>query len=556
MASTSQAADMDRLAALPFEIRKRILNELNNRRDVFNLCSQSPQMLRTSQPLHKQFLETELGVEVIAKVFPDALAVTMFPVINREASEKTQREVVRRHLKNWRNKDLADRCTEAHKTAAAYFLDETVTLFVEDFAAKARSLDGDDSQLWFPLWVNEERRTAAPIYVDSVREYRPSERIRLFRAFCRFQMLSMIVQARSGRQIWSMSQQKELLETFFDAWEVEEVLCIHQYVGDLHTLLWIKHLNYITAAIDKASLEWHTHWCQRETGSASEALDRSLALRYDPSNAKTTDHFRSLFHVATAGQITTVRKLEFVDVWAQSMFLKHISTFGLGFLKLFLLENESSYKHWIRTHGDFILGKIAHPGKAAHLGADSDWVWIGDLVPVDSDDNGNDTSDEDDETDDPPTNLGKDPGVREDEANLAWKLLKKASQTSRYGFRRCGWVFWDEERLRELRFWNTTRDIDEESLTRDLAWAAERHGALDDDDTDHSSIPEQDEVSPAQKKLFRLAQEKIDAVKAIWASGLDDDEDDDEETEYHPLSFLHGARMFPSAWELIIHHGI
>ncbi|KAF9871247.1 hypothetical protein CkaCkLH20_11168 [Colletotrichum karsti] len=542
------------LGALPFEIRKKILNSLDNRRDVFRICSQSPEMLRAAKPLRKQYLEAELGAGVVTAVFPDAMAVITFPRVDRATPEKTQRTLMRHHLEKWRHKDLVENCTEAQKRAAACFIDKTVIPFVEDFADKAKNLNGKNDQVCFPWWVNKDRRKEVAILPDYVFDYRPEERVRLIRAFCRFQLLSKVIQARPGPQLWSMRQQEELLKTFFDAWEVEEVLSVQQYVGDLHTLLWMKHLNYMAVAITRASEDFCMNF---HTPGWNKARNRNswFVLMYDPAHPQTAGHIRSLFHMEKRGfQNKPVRKLEFVDVWTQSTFLKHLATFGLDFLHSMLMKDEGSYKHWIRVHGDAILAKIADPAEAAHFGADADWLWIGDVGDennsntMNNDDIINNNSDDGDENDDPPTNLGRNPGVREGEANLAWKLLKNASQTSRYGFRRCGWVFWDEERLRKLKFWDPERDVDAENLPKDLAWAAKSEC-----DCMRGGSGMYGSMSPAEKKLYRLAQEKSEMVKAIGAEVFEDEffEDEIEEAEYHPLSFLHCSQMLPVDWSLI-----
>ncbi|KAF6808603.1 hypothetical protein CSOJ01_07458 [Colletotrichum sojae] len=471
MADRKRSGDV--FASLPIEIRKAILNNVE-RQDALNICSHSAAMYRASLPLAKQLLESELGADVISQVFPDAHAFTTFLNLAQLATDDEKKAAVKLHLTKWHNGDLVSKMSELDKIEAAHYLERIVVPFARDFAHKNADIFTGHLQLRFPDWSHPSRGQAngstsrydTLVPASPLTDFYPSERVRLLRAFCRFDIMSKVIKARPGAQLYSMAEQKDLLSDFFDAWEMEEITCVQKYVLDLHLLLVREYM----AEIPRFVAGWAARADRiRGAGTVEEARD-SITQAYAILRGDFPLHQeagvapgQSPFHVDfkmrnCLGVEAPIRKFPFLDVQTQSTFVKQIATFGLDHLHELLGCSPWRYVYWLRDNQDKLLANMATPEQAQYFGMDPNRLWVepdeefavhlhGTVVQDNGSDDGNDSADE------PVVYLGLNPGKREEQSNLGWRLLKNASAKSIEGFRRCGWVFWDEARLRQQHFW-------------------------------------------------------------------------------------------------------
>ncbi|KAF6817108.1 hypothetical protein CMUS01_12149 [Colletotrichum musicola] len=478
MADQKRSSDL--FATLPIEIRKDILNNIGGQ-DALNICSHSAAMYRASLPLAKQLLESELGPDVISQVFPDAYAFTAFPDLAQFADDE-KKAAVKLHLTKWRNGDLISKMSELDKIEAAHYLERIVVPFARDFAHKNADIFDGHLQLRFPDWSHPSRGQATGstaqyhtlVPAGPLTDFYPSERVRLLRAFCRFDVMSKVIKARPGTQLYSMAEQKDLLSKLFDAWEVEEIICVQKYVLDLHLLLVREYM----AEIPRFVAGWAARADRiRGAGTVEEARDSITQayaiLRGDfpwhqqpavvPGQGPFHVNFKIDFKMRNClGVEAPIRKFPFLDVETQSTFVKQIATFGLDHLHELLSCSPWYYVYWLRDNQDDLLRDMATPEQAQYFGMDPNQIWVepdeefavhlhGAVVPNTGVNNGSDDGNSPDN--EPVVHFGLDPGKREEQSNLGWRLLKNASAKSIEGFRRCGWVFWDEARLRQQRFW-------------------------------------------------------------------------------------------------------
>ncbi|GJC90092.1 hypothetical protein ColLi_12930 [Colletotrichum liriopes] len=474
--------DGDPFAMLPVEIHKEILDSLGHRGNVLAICQASSAVqgaTNANGAAIKQFLETELGSAQLRMLLHDALAAVMFPITAGIPTDTEKKAELCKHLQSWKSGELYDRANDNDKMAAYTFIDQVVIPFAEDFAALTQMIGQVPNQIRVPDWAHASRCNRAPPRASmNIWHYETEERVRLIRAFCRFELLSKVIQARPGGQLYTFPQQRLLLAEFFDAWEVEEILCVQLYIGDMHTILLEAHLFGIFNSMRNGPGNAHCADDNPERrfirlrrgpfeddetdddeseyesdGSASLAIgfvednlsgslaqdgsERSAAdaLGYpedtsDDSEYSYFDYDESDWFTKTGDEAdpgTLCTKFELAGREKHSTFIKQIATFGLELLQHFIKSDKQTYSHWIRANGHILLDSMT-----THEGANT--------------------------TDPPPTNAdlshGRFPGTNEAASNAAWKHIDATNPQLREAFRRCAWVFWSDARLRGNIFWN------------------------------------------------------------------------------------------------------
>ncbi|OBR05416.1 hypothetical protein CH63R_12119 [Colletotrichum higginsianum IMI 349063] len=531
MSSNANAFDGDPFYSFPYEIRNQILRGLNHRDNILAISQASPAMNTIiltdgGSPL-KKYLEVELGLTQLWALTDDALAVVMFPSTAHIALESKKKEAIEDHIKSWRSQDLYHCASDAEKLAAYTFVDEVAIPFTEDFAALTQTIDTTNGQIRVPDWAHESRKVRADASLKmNIWEYEPEERVRLIRGFCRFEILSKVIRARPGRQLFSYPQQRLLFNEYFDAWEMEEVLCVQQYVGEMHTMLLEAHIDdiiYTLADAAKLYRMFPQYMCKsiirlrrgpfHENGNGIVSSDETennsvgvgssfndledpgedesnwdedllntfgyLGLNSDDdyddesqfsdssdedSDEGEVDYYTKTDDEADPGTLCT--KFELADYQKQTIFLKQVATFGLDFLQHFLKSPKQAYTRWIHANGHIMLHGLANPNEAKYFGPlgnpRSRWIQRGDFDPVEMD-GATVVAVGPSQQGPNPTNAtlsyGRFPGALEQASNTAWKHLDGTNPQLREAFRRCGWVFWSDERLRANVFWNRRRDV-------------------------------------------------------------------------------------------------
>ncbi|OHW94379.1 hypothetical protein CSPAE12_07002 [Colletotrichum incanum] len=491
-----KAFEGDPFATLPVELQKEILDGLGHRGDVLAISQASSAVQETTNAngaTIRQFLETELGSSQLRMLLHDALAVIMFPITVSIPTDTDKKAQISKHLQSWKSGELYDRANDIDKMAAYTFIDQVVIPFAEDFAALTQMIGKVPNQIRVPDWAHASRCNRAPSRVNmSIWQYETEERVCLIRAFCRFELLSKVIQARPGVQLYTLSQQRLLLAEFFDAWEVEEILCVQLYIGDMHTILLEAHISGIINTMCNDSYNAHRADYNPESrfvrlrrgpfedgesdddeseyesdGSANhtigmiednlsgslaqDELERSVMdlfgypedtsddseySYFDDDNER--DWFTKTGYEADPGTLCT--KFELAGREKHSTFIKQIATFGLELLQHFIKSDKQTYSHWIRANGHIILEGIATLDEAKYFGplGERDTFWMAprllDPLQIDGD---NST------TIPPPTNAdlsyGRFPGTNESASNTAWKHIDATNPQLREAFRRCAW---------------------------------------------------------------------------------------------------------------------
>ncbi|KAK1993315.1 hypothetical protein LX36DRAFT_752425 [Colletotrichum falcatum] len=543
----SRTSAGDPFMKLPVELQKAILDDLDDRRDVYAISHASPIM--AMHGILEQILETELGPAQLCALLPDALAAVMFPDVHQHPQDAAKKSAITLHLQDWKSgRLLREHASAADKAAAYAFINRLAIPFAEDFAAVAGVIDGD--QIRLPAWAHPLRSGRVRPPAAEIWRYEPEERVRLLRAFCRFELLSAVVRARPGAQLWTLAEQRRLLNTFFEAWEVEEVLCVQMYVGEMHTVLFETHVVDVLETLTTVSVisrlldnerdgpfvrvrrgpfedyqqadeddydyyydenddnemddgddESHAESAggsqltveliesiqpaspaqddsegsdAADTDSSSEILSPSSYFDSDDADSLADDEtqwFTKTGYEANPG--TPCAKFELAGREKHSVFVKQTATFGLAFLKHWIRSDAGEYGAWIRAHGHVLLDGMAGPHDAEYFGPFGargggggsgggavPWLAFRLLDPT--------QIDGDNATANPPrTNAdlayGRAPGVDADAAdaaaNTAWLHIDATNPQLREAFRRCGWVFWSDARLRRSVFWNRRLDV-------------------------------------------------------------------------------------------------
>ncbi|KAK1976253.1 hypothetical protein LZ30DRAFT_806150 [Colletotrichum cereale] len=461
----------DPFMRIPNELRKAILNDLGDRRDIYAISQASPPMGKAALSAHgilEQLLQTELGPDQLRALLPDALAVVMFPNTTGTPSDAGKKAAIRQHLLAWKSSsDLVGRADDADKSAAYAFVDRLAIPFAEDFTALAGTIDNADDQIRLPAWAHRRRTGKARRPAVEIWRYEPEERVRLLRAFCRFELLSRVIRARPGAQLYSLAEQRGLLRVLFHAWEVEEILCVQLYVGDLHTILFETHVVDVLETLSTTSI------IARLTDHMRDS--RLIRLRRGPfedsySDSDSADDDETEWFTKTGLEPdpgTPCARFELAGHAKHAVFVKQTATFGLAFLEHFLRSDARVYSRWIRANGHVLLDGMADPDEAEYLGpfgardpaaGGVAWLTPRHLDPA--------QLDGDNAVASPPlTNANLAYGRRahgdgaDAAANTAWGHLDATNPQLREAFRRCGWVFWSDARLRRHVFWNRRLDV-------------------------------------------------------------------------------------------------
>ncbi|KAK1579988.1 uncharacterized protein LY79DRAFT_672180 [Colletotrichum navitas] len=528
-AADSRTSAGDPFMKMPVELHKFILDDLDDRRDVYAISRASPIMAKTARGTHgilEQLLQTELGPAQLRALLPDALAALMFPTALWYPSDAAKKAAILQHLRDWKSNRLGDRASDDDKAAAHVFIHRLAIPFAEDFAALTGTVDNVDDQIRLPAWAHDRRSKKAPRPAAEIWRYEPEERVRLLRAFCRFELLSKVIRARPGAQLWTLAEQRHILNAFFEAWEVEEVLCVQMYVGEMHTILFETHvvdvldtmssISIISRLLDPARVgqsvrlrrgpfedyyeadddetnEYKTdkdeideHHDESHTASAgSDAhTDGSSEVSSSPyddddddesSASDSADDDETAWFTKTGTEPnpgTPCAKFELAGHEKHATFVKQTATFGLAFLKHFLRSDAPTYSRWIRARGRVLLNGMADPDEAEYFGphgarraVDGGVAWLSFRILDPTQLDGDNAA-----ASPPRTNAdlayGRTPGgAREDDddaaaaANTAWRHLDATNPQLREAFRRCGWVFWSDARLRRNVFWNRRLDV-------------------------------------------------------------------------------------------------
>ncbi|KAK2043469.1 hypothetical protein LZ31DRAFT_524315 [Colletotrichum somersetense] len=529
-AAGSRTPAGDPFMKMPVELHKAILNDLNDRRDVFAIRKASPIMSKTTRGSHgilEQLLQTEIGPAQLRALLPDALAAVMFPTVLGHSSDTAKKTAILQHLRDWKSNRLGDRASDDEKMAAHVFIDRLAIPFAEDFAALTGTIDYLDVQIRLPAWAHKEQSQRAPRPAPGIWSYEPEERVRLLRAFSRFELLSKVIRARPGTQLYTFDEQIGLLSTFFEAWEVEEILCVQLYIGDMHTILFETHFSDVFGKILESS------YILRRLGKVAGQVVRLRRQSLEEGYIGESDDEYSIWSAdSDAEPGIPCAKFELAGHEKHGIFVKQTATFGLAFLKHFLRSDPKAYSHWIRAYGHVLLDGMAVPDEVEYFGplgedeARNDLRWLSyrrlDAAQLD----GNATT----AIIPPQTNAylayGRAPdAVLEDDANTAWRHLNATNSQLREAFRRCGWVFWSDERLRRNVFWNRRLDVfSPDSAPR---WLYRPHGVSistpdedDNEDDRHEYILPESEINANMKWVLESAGPAPDLRSAAEAKFL------------------------------------
>ncbi|EFQ35658.1 hypothetical protein CGRA01v4_09842 [Colletotrichum graminicola] len=462
-AADSRTSAGDPFMKMPFELRKSILDDLDNRRDVYAISRASPIMAKTARGTHgilEQLLETELGPAQLRALLPDALAALMFPTAVWYPSDAAKKAAILQHIRDWKSNRLGDRAGDDDKVAAHVFIHRLAIPFAEDFAALTGTVGKVADQIRLPAWAYDRRYKKAPRPAVEIWRYEPEERVRLLRAFCRFELLSKVISARPGAQLWTLTEQFLLLNALFEAWEVEEVFCVQMYVGEMHTILFETHVVDVLDTMSSNSIR--SRLLDPARVDQSVRLSRGPFDDYYEVDDEETEWFTKIGPERNPG--TPCAKFELAGYDKHATFVKQTATFGLAFLKHFLRSDAPTYSRWIRAHGHVLLNGMADPDEAEYVGpygtrsdVDGGVLWLSFRVLDTAQLDGGNAAVRPLRTNADLAYIRHTPD--DVAANTAWRHLDATNPQLREAFRRCGWVFWSDARLRRNVFWNRRLDV-------------------------------------------------------------------------------------------------
>ncbi|KAK2007367.1 hypothetical protein LZ32DRAFT_651192 [Colletotrichum eremochloae] len=547
----------DPFMKIPVELHKAILDDLDDRRDVYAISQASPVMNKTARGIHgivEQLLRTELGQAQLRTLIPDALAVVMFPPTIRTLSDTGKKAMIVKHFWDWKSNHFRHHVSYAAKTAAYVFIDRFAIPFAEDFAALTGTIHNVGNQIRLPEWAHHRRSRKATLPATGIWRYGPEERVRLLRAFCRFELLSKVIRARPGAQLHDFDEPIDLLKLCFKAWEVEEILCVQLYVGDMYTILFETHVTKVFRTMLNISI--NPRLIDHSPGGQYVRLRRGPFEDYVEIDDDKETYQNDEFHTESAGSSRlTTELLDSIHPYSPTQedsddsdansessskvhgnehhdetewFTKTGTEPDPG-TPCFKFELAGHEKHitFIRAHGHVILDGMADPAEAEYFGP------IGERLMEDGGitrlsyrlfdlSQANDGSATLSSTQ---TNAylayGCGSGSHGDAAaNTAWRHLDATNPQLREAFRRCGWVFWSDARLRRHVFWNRRLDVFSPDTAPSWLYRPEGRGpniaiaAATPDECDDDKDDDENEF------FLPIAQMSVDMVSAIAVFGL------------------------------------
>ncbi|KAH7153100.1 hypothetical protein EDB81DRAFT_931519, partial [Dactylonectria macrodidyma] len=249
---------MDPFNRLPSELRAMILLSLSTRVQVVNASQASPALYQQRKQSRLAIVKPFIRDELPGDLLRDAVAIVTFPK-GDGLSRDEEADLASAHLAQWGRKQLPDPFEE-HQACALLDIDALVDrlrLFMDDYIDKATSSYLPRAYASLPHWSHPSysRYLTKPDAKDGVlvRSLRPEERVRLTRAFLRYELTCKMNPLRPSASNrlwrdtldwawWELATYEALGtkegETSGDELENPEALqCVHEYLRTLYGAL-------------------------------------------------------------------------------------------------------------------------------------------------------------------------------------------------------------------------------------------------------------------------------------------------------------------------------
>ncbi|KAI0157265.1 hypothetical protein GGR57DRAFT_61732 [Xylariaceae sp. FL1272] len=238
---------MDPFNDLPPELQLEILSQLDSPEDCAALVRASPVMWRQARYSHYKLDKVFLCRDFSPRLLQIATAVVHFP--KRDTAWR-RHEQVDEYLELWAAGSLPDPFAKKNQDILAQVIQlyRRIRILAQDYIAKATS----KPQTYPYRLPNLE--TEAMTGVFDMRDLRPMEKERLFNAFLRYELLCKIYQPESneyefrrhahhpkGFLYFLAEWDWQVLDIYEECesapWDIEALVCIHEYIGSLYTAM-------------------------------------------------------------------------------------------------------------------------------------------------------------------------------------------------------------------------------------------------------------------------------------------------------------------------------
>ncbi|SCO42177.1 unnamed protein product [Fusarium fujikuroi] len=226
---------MDPFDRLPAEVRIKILGSIPSHATTARLIRASPAMLAqyttTESTYLREYLLQLVGTDANDHgLLQDALAIIYL-------SETDDLDQISDILHEWKAKTLPlpFRRGDNDTTTKLRLLFERMGEFIDDYLSKATAQNTAEAYLRPP------RRT----YIDTVdpqlitlHDLNPQERLRLFQAFIKFEVLCKF---SNERVYHALTKLRPKLKLGLSSWEKKALMCVHEYMKASYSAMFVQY---------------------------------------------------------------------------------------------------------------------------------------------------------------------------------------------------------------------------------------------------------------------------------------------------------------------------
>lgn len=428
------------LSDLPTELLCLILQEFDSTIDFYSFIRASPQVYAAFITQKKSLLSKLLRRAVCAEVLQVDAQVTLrssqfhFPKYGRIAGTPAQSDTFLCFIRNFEKSDYANCQVSLDLLIPLCRLQSGIEYLIGDYCIH-----------FFTLWDQ-----VAPRQTRGVKSMNPridrwgrlsnTELIRLQRAFYRYDtcqnMMRGIVASRSDFEY--MYPQFEEFLSAFSPWEVDEIACVHSYMlRRLDQVTQKLEDEFVQSVVDASKIIRRNEDPAKQPSLTSQARLICLSKLLHPDESSEAYHClgwsQSLFDEGRPEYFFSILAKESGDQYVQ---VNALATLGASFMRNFLESNSKRRFDLISSYGDtwssnhenefensFPSGQLFSLQQSSEL-----WNRM--------------------------TTSGEESANR---PNKAWLWAKENNPKGDF-YRPCdrdlmawGYVFWDSERLREMR---------------------------------------------------------------------------------------------------------
>lgn len=340
-----------RLSSLPAELICLILQEINSTRDLYSFIRTSSQIHAAFITLKEQVLSSLLERAVSAEVLRRDAQITLkssqfpFPKDCRISENVTQLSAFPHFFQNSEKPDIAEHGFQLELSIPLCKLHSGIEYLVEDYCTYvmrenyAGCLQSPDAPSTNSRMIHRRRISE-------------TELLRLQRAFYRYNTCQNMMRAVMSPQVLSEQVYSKLADLLsaFTPWEVEEIGCVHDYI--------LRRLDLVTQQLEEVFIRSvvDADWTIRQNEKLMEQASVSPGARLKCLSKilhpeKTSEEYHCLGY--SQSLFEDGRPEDFFSIQAKRYRpsqMKALATLGAPFMRTLLLSDSKSKMELICRH--------------------------------------------------------------------------------------------------------------------------------------------------------------------------------------------------------------